>query len=292
MAVTDREISIGDPTNRVIAALPRSGVTSMTIGPPLDQRAPPESLLSRLVGGSGWAVTPLELWCTNLRYGWNRIHEACRGEPALQVDDRLSITRNRIRGIRVVCPEASDNGCRGFITVRTMRAGSTADGVARALPVRIPPADFAFAPDRTDGVTVPVDEDKLYELLTEDRRGSRRRPLTRDVRIVLSLEAAGEAVVDRAEVKLVVDPPKRSSSGGGTNPPGPPSGGGGGGGGGGGDGGDDDGGGGTGDGSGEDPESTPTPTPTPVRRRPSLANPLPPQDQALDAPTPSPDDGP
>jgi hypothetical protein len=286
VAVTDKEISIGDPTNRVIAALPRSGVTSMTIGPPLDQRAPPESLLSRLLSGSAWAVTPLELWCSNLRYGWNRIHEACRGEPALQVDDELSITRNRIRGIRVACPEASDNGCRGFIRVQTTRAGSRADGAARVLPVQIPPADFAFAAGRTDGLTVPVDERGLYELLSSR---SSRRPLTRAVGIVLSLEAAGEAVVDRAGATLEIDPPKRSSVDGGQTSP-PAGGGGGGSGGGGGAGG----GGGGGGGGGEDPEpsATATPEPTVARRRPSIANPLPPQERALEAPTPAPDDGP
>jgi hypothetical protein len=40
VAITGREIAIGDPTNRVIASLPRSSVTSLTIRPPLDQRAP------------------------------------------------------------------------------------------------------------------------------------------------------------------------------------------------------------------------------------------------------------
>ena len=125
VAITGREIAIGDPTDRVIASLPRSSVTSLTIGPPLDQRAPPASLLSRLLHNSGWAVTPLELWCGNVRYGWSRIGHACQLAPEIEAEDALTIRENRIRGIRVSCPEDAEEGCRGFILVVTVKPVDT-----------------------------------------------------------------------------------------------------------------------------------------------------------------------
>jgi uncharacterized membrane protein YgcG len=302
VAATDREIDIGDPINRVIASLPRSGITSMTIGPPLDQRAPPASLLSRLLGNSAWAVTPLELWCTNLRYGWNRLGDACRGDPSLHADDLLRIEDDRIGGIEVSCPLQADNGCRGFISVSTKEAGSDATGEPKRLPVKLPPVNFVYDKGEAGPVPIPIDEKEFFLLLPQEQRLSKQPVVDVPVHILLSLEAAGEAVVAEAEAKLTVTRPqsrppvkskpskkksKKKKAKKKTSDTSTTSGGGGGAGGGGG-------GGGAGGGGGEAPAKTPEPsatseaTPTPP---PPDSNPLPSQQQTLPAPTPSADVG-
>src|SRR4051794_2760203 len=74
VTATGDEVAVGDPLRRQIVTVPRSHVSSLVIGPPLDVRAPPPSLLSRITSpDNAWAVTPLEFWCFQLRYSWASI---------------------------------------------------------------------------------------------------------------------------------------------------------------------------------------------------------------------------
>jgi hypothetical protein len=277
VAVRGSELAIGDPDARVITSVPRSYVQAMTIGPPLDRRAPPRSLLSRIIGRSSWAVTPLELWCANVRYGWNRIAHACRGAPALHAKPNLVIDKNEVRGIGIDCPKAADEGCRGFVTLVTKKAGAAEEAPSTVLPVSIPPAAFALHEGVDDEVRIRVDEVRLFELL-RGRGGSHRRAIREPVRVLLTLEAAGDALVDEQTATLVVSAPPRTREkkpkkgpqdpGGQTQEPG---------------------GGGPAGPSGPSKTATPEPETSPEPEvTPTGANQMPPQDATLEAPTPQP----
>lgn len=280
VAVRGSELTIGDPGARVITSVPRSYVQAMTIGPPLDRRAPPRSLLSRIIGRSSWAVTPLELWCANVRYGWNRIGHACRGAPELHAESSLVIDENEVRGIEIHCPKAADEGCRGFVTLVTKGTGAAEEAPSTVLPISIPPAAFALHEGVHDDVRIRVDEVRLFELL-RGREGSHRRALREPVRVLLTLEVAGDALVDEQAATLVVSAPprtqgkKRKKTS--TKPGGPtqqPEGGAGGG---------PAGPGGPSKSPTPEPETSPEPQVTPTG-----ANQMPPQDATLEAPTPQP----
>ena len=124
VSVSDDTLNIGNAEKRVIASIPRTRVTSLMIGPPLDQRAPPRSLLSRLISGDAWAVTPLEMWCVNVKYNWGHIWDACEAHPVLVSDGTLSISDDRVRGLSVKCPPEADRECRGFVILVTHRLGA------------------------------------------------------------------------------------------------------------------------------------------------------------------------
>lgn len=202
VAVRAKELVIGDQIDGVIVTLPRSSVTSMAIGPRLDQRGPPVSLLSRLVDDPRWSLTPLEMWCANLRYGWNRIFRACQLAPTIETDDPLAIRKDRIRGIKVSCPKSAEEGCRGFILVVTRKPVATR---ATVLPLEFPAQSFAIDAGRSRSVLVPVKEDGLFKQLADD--ASDHGDLEVGVRIRLAMEAAGEAVVERTTAVLLVSAP-------------------------------------------------------------------------------------
>jgi hypothetical protein len=276
VAVRGSELAIGDPGARVITSVPRSYVRAMTIGPPLDRRAPPRSLLSRIIGRSSWAVTPLELWCANVRYGWNRIGHACRGAPALHAEPNLVIDKNEVRGIGIDCPKAAEEGCRGFVTLVTRATGAAEEAPSTVLPVSIPPAAFALHEGVDDEVRIRVDEVRLFELL-RGQGGSHRRAIREPVRVLLTLEAAGEALVDEQTATLVVSAPPRTREkkkgpqdpGGQTQQP--------------------TGGGGPAGPSGPSKTATPGPETSPEPEvTPTGANQMPPQNATLEAPTPQP----
>jgi hypothetical protein len=278
IAVRGSQLTIGDPGARVITSVPRSYVQAMTIGPPLDRRAPPRSLLSRIIGRSSWAVTPLELWCANVRYGWNRIGHACRGAPELHAAPSLVIDKNEVRGIGIDCPKAADEGCRGFVTLVTKTTGAAEEAPSTVLPVSIPPAAFALHEGVNDEVRISVDEVRLFELL-RGQGGSHRRAIREPVRVLLTLEAAGDALVDEQLATLVVSAPpreKKPKKKGTKDPGGQPEQPGGAGG----------GGGPTGP-SGPSKTTTPEPETSPEPEgTPTGANQMPPQDATLEAPTP------
>ena len=218
VAIRSGELAIGDPDHRVIASVPRTYVRAMTIGPPLDQQAPPRSLLSRILGGrivgySAWAVTPLELWCDNIRYGWDRIDHGCHGAPSLRVARKLDIERDHIEGIAVDCPAASGGQCRGVVRVRAEERGANCDAPSTVLPVSIPPVPVALDEGVNAAIPITVDEDGLFELLEVRRRAShkrskpRGRPYRIGVHVKLTL-AEADAVVDEQDAKLQVDPPE------------------------------------------------------------------------------------
>ncbi len=281
VAITRDTVNIGDAADHSIVSIPRRGVSSLTIGPPLDQRAPPSSLLSRLLSERAWAITPLELWCENLKYGWAHIGDACQADPDLLVDDTLVIAENRVDGVRVHCPGEAEDGCRGFVTIVTTSPGESPSDV-RVLPVTIR-RNFAFDHALTDDVRLIVDEDALWDTLGGEvpERG-RPKALHVDVRIVLSLDAARDAVIGAVDGKMVISAPKKGHKGKPNDTD------------------DDDDTGGTPGGEGTpsvtpDPGGgDPTPDPTPdstatPEPTPEVTDPLPPPEDTIEAPTPDPE---
>jgi len=184
----------------------------------------------------------------------------------------LTIRENRIRGIRVSCPEAAEEGCRGFILVVTVKP---VDDGAKFLPVEVPAQGFAIDAGQRRSVLVPVDEKRLHQKLA----GGSQRDVSRKVRVRLSMEAAGKAEVKRTRTTLLVSAPpakkhepkkkkKRKTNGGAPANP-PPA-----------------------DPQPGDGGSTPTPSRTPEPTAtseppPTNSDPLPPQEDTVPAPTPA-----
>jgi hypothetical protein len=137
-----------------------------------------------------------------VRYGWSRIERACRLAPRIEAEPALTIRENRIRGIRVSCPEDAEEGCRGFILVVTVKP---VDDGAKFLPVEVPAQGFAIDAGERRSVLIPVDEERLHRQLA----GGSRSDVARKVRVRLSMEAAGKAEVKRTKTTLLVSAPAR-----------------------------------------------------------------------------------
>jgi hypothetical protein len=191
-------VSIGDPTTGKIITVPRSRVTSLVIGSPLDVRAPPRSLLSTIFGGdTGWAFTPLEGWCVHLRYSWSDIGHFCKGRPRVEKRRLRLDRRGSVRGIAIACPVASPElTCIGFASVqfppvRGPRGGSF---VMRETPA----ISYQIARGGRDAIPLTLEPQAAEQLCG-------RWPLT--VRVLLTLDATREATL--RETRLTLTRPAR-----------------------------------------------------------------------------------
>ena len=111
-------VVIGLPEAHGLTSYRRASVTSIVVGPSLDQRPPEPSLLSRALGPNAWAATPLELWCGGESYGWNRLDDLCQSQPRIV----RSATYKRKTGaltVNVRCPKEAVDGCSGYLTLTT-----------------------------------------------------------------------------------------------------------------------------------------------------------------------------
>jgi hypothetical protein len=187
VTLTDENVAIGDADEGTITTYPRSRVTDLEIGPPLDRRSPPRSLLSSLMGGQAWGWTPLEFWCGGERYGWPRVADLCKGAPTVGLRT-LTLEDGQVRGLRVLCPEAADRTCRGFLTLETVSPRQDPES-GRRLPVQIEPVEFNVAQDDSAKVPLEVDQRRAERLLSGQEDARIR------VRVRLTLDRAGDAVV-------------------------------------------------------------------------------------------------
>ena len=131
----------------------------MTIGPPLDRRAPPflaaQPHHRALVLGGDAARSPgARKRAVRLESHRPRLPRA----PELHADSSLVIDKNEVRGIEIRCPKAADEGCRGFVTLVTKRTGAAEEAPSTVLPVSIPPAAFALNDNVHEEVPIAVDE--------------------------------------------------------------------------------------------------------------------------------------
>jgi hypothetical protein len=162
VAMTTGELAVGDPTTQSIAAIPRKATSSIAVGPSVDRASPPRSLASHLIGGSAWAVTPLEFWCGNARYTWTHIDKLCKGRPVIGKADRSAVSApGGVKGLAVTCPEDAPDVCRGYLLVTTKDAFPGTDRSVKA-PLSMPPTWFSVTPDSTGEVKLSVDQAKLW----------------------------------------------------------------------------------------------------------------------------------
>jgi len=197
VTATDRQVAIGDPSSGKIVTVPRDSVDSIVVGTPLDQRAPPRSLLSRLTGSdAAWSVTPLELWCVNERYSWNRILDACQGHARIDAPAPWLRPDGTLAGVQVRCPEEATDDCRGFFTLRTSDPAPS-DTRSSALRASTPPIEYAVARGSTVRIRLVVAREFVV-----DHWGADRDPV--DVDLVLALDRRGDAELAVADSTLDV----------------------------------------------------------------------------------------
>jgi hypothetical protein len=109
------DVFIGDTDAHKLVDLPRAHVTSVTVGPP-EERAPRESVLSLILGGNDFSITPFEWWCNGERYSWGELGSLCRTQLQLLDPDRaLDGEHPSYAPVRVRCPVRATTGCTGYL---------------------------------------------------------------------------------------------------------------------------------------------------------------------------------
>jgi hypothetical protein len=243
------EVVLGFPAKEALQSYPRDRLKMVGIGPALDRRSPPSSLLSKVTGDNAWAATPLELWCGGERYAWGRIGDLCQTQP--KVTSSRAAYADRAVSVAVQCPDEAHAGCSGFFTLVSERRVTIGDQ-SRVAPLRLGPTVFQIPRDETRRVTIAI-------------TGAERRCLAElggKVRLhaLLSSDQAAEGKLNGAKGDAVtVDFGRRPSVGCGSTPRI------------------------TKTGSDPSAEGTPTPTPTPGASPTPTATP-----EATPTPTPTP----
>lgn len=211
VAMTADEIAVGDPTTHAIASIPRDAASAVAVGPSVDRSSPPQSLLSKfLIGRTAWAVTPLEFWCGNERYGWTRIYKLCTGRPSVAFDGTSAVSEpSGLVGLRVNCPSDAPDACHGYLQVTTKLPFPSVDR-RLTTPLAMPPAAFTVAKDSIGDVKVSVDQQTLWDQVdTGDHSG----PAGVAVDLRISLDADGKTVVYKGDGWMTVThPPGRGSA--------------------------------------------------------------------------------
>jgi hypothetical protein len=175
-------IVLGFPGKGELRSFPRDRVQVVDIGPALDRRSPPRSLLSRLMGGDAWAATPIELWCGGESYGWGRLGDMCRSQPVVDVG-HAEFRDGAVR-VRVDCPPHARSGCSGFFTLTT-KDDFRVDDLSRAAPMRLGRTIFQVQRDSWVTVAVQIGDTELRCLRS-------RRGRYVELRALLSTDLAGE----------------------------------------------------------------------------------------------------
>jgi hypothetical protein len=186
------EVVLGFPAKETLQSYPRDSVQVLDIGPALDRRSPPASLLSKLIGEDAWAATPLELWCGGERYAWGRIGDLCQTQPTvLPATARFAA---RAVHVQVECPETAHEGCSGFFTLTT-EGDFAIDNQSRAAPLQLGRTVFQAPPERSVDVAIPID---ALERRCLDGTGQPVRLLA-----LLSSDQAGEGALNGTDGQRV-----------------------------------------------------------------------------------------
>src|SRR3954447_6369651 len=202
------EVVLGFPAKETLQSYPRDRIQIVGIGPALDRRSPPSSLLSKVLGDDAWAATPLELWCGGERYAWGRVGDLCQTQPTVW-STRATYTAHAV-GVSVHCPNEAHSGCSGFFTLVSERRVRVGDQ-SRVAPLRLGPTVFQVPRNETRQVTMPI-------------TGPERRCLVElggEVRLhaLLSSDQATEGMLNGAKGDVItVDFGRRPSAGCGNAP--------------------------------------------------------------------------
>ena len=207
-------VYIGDREDGLVRSVKRADVAKLTMGPPIEY-APIPSIMSRVVGGGRWSVTPVGLWCDGIRYGWLHLGDRCQGSPhPVLKPGQQTFFVARVAGgdepgvinIWVRCPEEAPHNCKGYARLATVKEyGAPALGVLatnRRLP--LPPlredaTPFSVEPGRTGAAVIPIRLNDWTTLATKAALGESAPLQLVRMQVTLSADPRGKSVFVRSE---------------------------------------------------------------------------------------------
>jgi hypothetical protein len=206
------DVLIGDIDKHTIVALPRERVVAVTAGPP-EERAPHRSLLSAMLRGNDFAITPFGWWCNGESYSWGELGDLCRTQLQLRDPSRyLDSSNPSYAPVLVRCPTRATEGCSGTLRLvsRKLYASGKAEIPKHVVigPVPLHTADMAKAdeipPGKTGYVCPQVDPNTRGLLRNKPAVGEAKPTPTVQFQLVISSDAAGKAVVRRTNYALTI----------------------------------------------------------------------------------------
>jgi hypothetical protein len=215
VSTTGDDVLIGDTVAHTIVALPRSHVATVTTGPP-EERAPRRSLLSSILGGNDFAITPFRWWCNGESYSWGELGDLCRTQLQLLDPSRvLDGSRPSYAPVKVRCPERATEGCRGslrLISRKRYRGGPASVPKHVTIgPVPLHTADAkagdTIPPGKTGYVCPKVPASTRGLLRNTAAVGDAKATPTVEFQLVVTSDLAGKDVVRRTNYALTIPPP-------------------------------------------------------------------------------------
>ena len=209
------DVFLGDTAMHKIVALPRTHVTSVTVGPPAE-RAPRPSLLSQILGSNDFSITPFEWWCNGERYSWGELGALCRTQ--LQLIDASRVLDDEhpsYAPVKVRCPPRATEGCRGslrLVSRKVYRSGPASLPKHVTIgPVPLHTADVkagdTIPPGKTGYVCPQVSGNTRGLLRNVAADGDDQPTPTVQFQLIVSSDAAGNDVVRRTNYALTIPPP-------------------------------------------------------------------------------------
>jgi hypothetical protein len=211
---TSNDVFIGDTDARKLVDLPRAHVTSLTVGPP-EERAPRESLLSLILGGNDFSITPFEWWCNGERYSWGELGDLCRTQLQLVDASRvLDSEHPSYAPVRVRCPQRASTGCTGSLQLVSRKLFQVTSAsvpkhvVIGPVPLRLVGAKSGntIGPGVTGYVCPVVDPNTRGVLRNIPAVGEAKAMPTVEFELVVSSDADGHDVVRRTNYALTTPP--------------------------------------------------------------------------------------
>jgi hypothetical protein len=208
------DVFIGDTDAHKLVDLPRAHVTSLTVGPP-EERAPRESLLSLLLGGNDFSITPFEWWCNGERYLWGELGALCRTQLQLLDASRvLDSEHPSYAPVRVRCPQRASSGCTGSLRLVSRKlfqvtpAAVPKHVVIGPVPLRLVGAKSGntIGAGVTGYVCPEVDPSTRGVLRNIPPVGEAKAVPTVQFQLIVSSDAAGHDVVRRTNYALTTPP--------------------------------------------------------------------------------------
>jgi hypothetical protein len=215
VSATGDDVFIGDTVAHTIVALPRSHVAAVTAGPP-EERAPHPSLLSAILGGNDFAITPFGWWCNGESYSWGRLGDLCRTQLQLLDASRfLDGSHPSYAPVKVRCPLRATDGCRGSLRLisRKLYRGGPASIPKHVTigPVPLHTADVragdTIPPGKTGYVCPRVPASTRGLLRNLPAVGDDKPTPTVQFQLVVSSDLAGNDIVRRTNYALTIPPP-------------------------------------------------------------------------------------
>ena len=212
---TSDDVFVGDTAAHKLVDLPRAHVTSLTVGPP-EERAPRESLLSLILGGNDFSITPFEWWCNGERYSWGELGALCRTQlQFLDASRVLDDEHPSYAPVRVRCPLRATTGCTGSLRLVSRKLFQvTPAAVPKHVIIGPVPLHLAAAKSGNtigSGVTgyvcPQVDPNTRGVLRNIPAQGDAKPMPTVEFELIVSSDAAGHDVVRRTNYALTTPPP-------------------------------------------------------------------------------------